>query len=123
MSGGSLWPNYDPTQINECFNDHVLLCPTTLLAMRYSDPDENSRRYVTAGSAIMRLDFYSPDGVTSYSAQRTGVSDVETSPHFDDQAEKLLSQNKLKPVYFNWSALEPNIRSTTSLMYSDQNQN
>lgn len=123
MSGGSLWPNYDPTQINECFNDHVLLCPTSLLAMRYSDPDENSLRYVTAGSAIMRLDFYGPDGVTSYSAQRTGVSDVEGSPHFDDQAEKLLSRNKLKPVYFSWSALEPNIRSTTSLKYSGSGRN
>ena len=120
MSGGSLWPNYNPNQINECFNDNVWLCPTSLLAMRYSDPDENSRRYVTAGSAIMRLDFYSPDGITSYSAQRTGVSDVAGSPHFDDQAEKLLSRNMLKPIYFSWSDLQPNIRSTKSLMYSDE---
>jgi len=118
MSGGSIFPNYDPDVLNECLHDNVRLCPTSLLAMRYSDPDENSQRFVMGGSSIMRLDFYSPEGIESYSAQRPGISDVVASPHFDDQAEKLFSLNKLKPIYFKWSELKSNIRSTKTIEYT-----
>jgi len=63
----------------------------------------------------MRLDFYSAEGVESYSLQNPGISDLVDSPHSSDQAEQLLSQRKMKPVHFEWEDLEPHIVSTVEL--------
>jgi acyl-homoserine lactone acylase PvdQ len=36
----------------------------------------------------------------SWTVVPLGQSDHPASPHFDDQAEKLFSQGKMKPTYF-----------------------
>ena len=63
----------------------------------------------------MRLDFYSSEGIRSYTAHNPGISDDPASGYSDDQAEHLLSQREMKEVYFDWDRLSPNIVSETDL--------
>ncbi len=60
------------------------------------------------------------DPPRSYTALPLGQSDDPASPHFDDQAEKLYSQGRLKSTYFlDPLALEANLESTTELTYTE----
>jgi acyl-homoserine lactone acylase PvdQ len=111
-SGGSL-ETY-PGVPSEC-RVKTLLCDTTLFPASYYPPDESFHRYAATGSRLMRLDFYSPEGIRSYTAHNPGISDDPTSEHADDQAERLMSQRHMKEVYFNWDRLLPNIVSETDL--------
>ncbi|MFV1967897.1 MAG: hypothetical protein ACC628_20895 [Pirellulaceae bacterium] len=48
-----------------------------------------------------------------------GQSDHPDSPHYDDQAEKLFSQQKMKPTYFlDKQELLRHVESTTELQWS-----
>jgi len=117
MSGGSFG---GPRALPNCSLGPIYFCPTSLLAMGYSPQGPDGKRYAVAGSRIMRLDFYSPEGIESYSAQNPGISDDLTSAHFDDQAEKLMSNKLMKKVYFDWSDLEPNIVSSKTLQVTQK---
>ena len=100
--------------VNECQAGYIF-CPVTLFASYSTGPNEAFERFAVSGSRIMRIDFYGPDGIRSYSAQNPGISDDPTSINFDNQTEKLFTNRKMKPVYFKWEALEPNIKSSVTL--------
>ena len=53
--------------------------------------------------------------VRSWSATPFGESDDPASPHYTDQAEKLFSQDKLKPTWFQPADLAGHIESTKLL--------
>ncbi|MCA8897001.1 MAG: penicillin acylase family protein, partial [Amphiplicatus sp.] len=118
--GGKSWPRSGgsleayPGVPSEC-GVETILCDTTLFPASYSPPDANGVRYAISGSRLMRIDFYSPKGIRSYTAHNPGISDDPTSPHADDQAERLLSRGEMKEIYFDWESLAPHIVSTTSL--------
>jgi hypothetical protein len=91
------------------------LCGTTLQAMFYSDPDPHGQRFALGGSRIMRLDFYSPGGIESYSLQNPGQIPGHESPHNYDQSRQLLSQRKLKKIHFEWHELREHVASKQTL--------
>lgn len=117
MSGGNL-ATIDsfstPAEWAECAV-RERLCGTSLLAMFYSAADDNGQRFVEFGSRIMRLDFYSPRGIESYSLQNSGQAAGDGSPHSHDQGRQLLSQRKLKKVYFEWQELREHVASKLTL--------
>ena len=53
--------------------------------------------------------------VRSWSATPYGESDDPASPHYCDQADKLFSQDRLKPTWFQPGDLEGNVESTRVL--------
>lgn len=115
MSGGYLGARpISPDDVIECSKD-PLLCPVSMLAIIYGPPNDKGHRIAVAGSRLMRLDFYSPEGIKSFSANNPGISDDISSPHSDDQAENLLSKQMMKPIYFNWEDLKSNIATKTTL--------
>lgn len=114
LSGGSLELLAPvPGKVNEC-GVPTLLCDTTLFPFSHV-PTENNVRIAVSGSRMMRLDFYRPDGIRSFTVQNPGISDDDASVHADDQAERLLSKKEMKPVRFDWSELEPHIVSRKRL--------
>ena len=91
----------------------------TLRAIGTSDPDENGISYARSGQSCPTVVFLKQP-VTSYSAVPYGQSEKPDSPHYTDQAERLFSQKKLKPTWFQQEELMKNLESTTVLeMTSD----
>jgi acyl-homoserine lactone acylase PvdQ len=116
---GRSWPLGGGTLMSfgesECSLD-PLMCPITLRAFYYFPRNDDGVRLAAGGSRILRLDFYSPEGIESFTAHNPGHSDVPDSGHTDDQAEKLMSARKLKKVHFLWSELEEHIVSEKILV-------
>jgi acyl-homoserine-lactone acylase len=112
MSGGNMILPQTPN--NEC-SARERLCGTSLMALYYAPPNEKGERIAILGSRIMRLDFYSPEGIRSYSIQNPGQVHSEGSPHSYDQARDLMSKRKLKQIHFNWADLRQHVASTVTL--------
>ncbi|MDT9598159.1 penicillin acylase family protein [Sphingosinicella rhizophila] len=112
MSGGNLI--LPQTGINEC-TIRERLCGTSLMALYYAPPNEKGERFAILGSRIMRLDFYSPQGIRTYSLQNPGQVHEAGSPHSHDQARDLMSKRKLKQVHFDWKDLRDNVVSSVKL--------
>jgi acyl-homoserine lactone acylase PvdQ len=55
------------------------------------------------------------DPIRSYTAHNYGQSGRPESPHYEDQAAKLTSAGKLKPVYFDKTELMPHVKSERTL--------
>jgi acyl-homoserine-lactone acylase len=100
---------------NECMLD-PRMCPITLRAFWYLPKNEDGIRLAAGGSRMLRLDYYSPEGIESFTAHNPGHSDVPESGHTDDQAEKLMSTRTLKKVHFLWSELEEHVVSERILV-------
>lgn len=120
MSGGRLRPGMPSgaslaDQWRDCDMGPIYFCPTTLFAVSYSSRDLGRKWVASVGSRIMRLDFYAADGIRSHSLQNPGISDDPESPHADDQAERLMSPRKMKPVRFEWAELKPHVESVVRL--------
>lgn len=92
-----------------------LLCPTTLFAIGYGPPAADGTRTAVVGSRMMRLDFYSPQGIRSFTLQNPGTSLDPASPHATDQMRALVSQRALKPVAWTWEALAGEVKSKVVL--------
>lgn len=78
------------------------------------EPDGRTYRAVSGQTATQIVELTDPP--RSYSLLPLGQSDDPESPHFDDQAEQLLSKCRLKPTYFlRKDELLPHVRSTLVL--------
>lgn len=71
---------------------------------------------VVAGSRALRLVVLS-DPVQVFTMHAYGQSDDPQSPHYEDQARELTSKRKVKPAYFERSALQGHIESERRLVY------
>ncbi len=77
-------------------------------------PDRRTQRGVGGQTATQIVVLTKPP--RSYSLLPLGESDDPTSPHFDDQAEKLMQKRELKPTYFlRKDELLEHVTSTTVL--------
>jgi len=56
--------------------------------------------------------------IRSVSVLPWGQSDDPKSPHYLDQGEKLFSQGKFKPTWFEWEELKDHIESKKELVYT-----
>jgi acyl-homoserine-lactone acylase len=92
--------------------NHV--CVMTLRAFIPGDPDSLGRRHAIVGSRLLRLTIFT-DPIRSYTAHNYGQSGRPESPHYEDQAAKLTSAGKLKPVYFDKTELMPHVKSERTL--------
>lgn len=94
-----------------------LHCELTLRAY-WSAPIEKPQDSILAiaGSRSLRLVVFT-DPIQSFTMHIYGQSDDPQSAHYDDQARLLASQRKVKPVYFEWTALQDHIESTKVLTY------
>jgi acyl-homoserine-lactone acylase len=120
MSGGTtidIRPD-DPRAPVEC-RATATACGAVLLAGIYSPPNADHQRFVFLGSSRMQLHFLSPAGLRSFSYMNPGNSDDPALPHSRDQAEKLVSQQTLKPVFFDWKDLAGNVGSSLTLQTSE----
>ncbi len=88
---------------------------TTLRALGFSGPNERGEYAATNGQSMTTLVVFKKTGAESYSALPWGNSDDPASPHFADQAEKLLSRKVLKPTWFDKKQLLPHVVSQKTL--------
>ena len=116
MSGGRLGTDIGGTDRPgiEC-RAEPLLCPTTLFAIGYGPAAPDGTRTAVVGSRMMRLDFYGPQGIRSFTMQTPGTSLDPASPHATDQMRKLASTRELKPVAFTWEELAGAVQSKLAL--------
>jgi acyl-homoserine-lactone acylase len=80
-------------------------------------PDEKGRLIANNGSMSMMLMFFHKEGIDSRSCYMWGQSSDPASPHYLDQAEKLYTQQKMKPTWFNKDDLLKNTESEKVLTY------
>jgi len=76
-----------------------------------------------SGQSCTTLVLFKPGRVESYSVTPWGESDHPSSPHYLDQAEKLVSHKQLKPTWFQRDALladKRNIEATTTLEWASK---
>jgi len=86
-----------------------------LRAISFGGPNEKGERLATGGQSMPTLVIFKKTGVESYSALPWGDSDDPASPHFADQAEKLVSRKALKPTWFEKKDLMPHVVSVKTL--------
>ncbi len=87
----------------------------TLRALGFGPANAAGERPATNGQSMPTLVIFKKSGVESYSALPWGNSDDPASPHFADQAEKLLSRKALKPTWFEKKQLLPHVVSQKTL--------
>lgn len=86
------------------------LCSIPLRAFGFQAKAADGRQLVTHGSRALRLVMLGPE-FASFSVRNFGQSDDPKSPHWDDQARELSSQDRLKRIPFT---LEELVREQTS---------
>jgi acyl-homoserine lactone acylase PvdQ len=88
----------------------------TLFNVGARELDKGSGVYVANnGSMSMVLMFFHKDGIETYTCTPWGQSADPASPHHTDQAEKLYSQRKFKPVAITPEAAVEISKSTVEL--------
>lgn len=118
--GSSTWPlggttiRLTPTQ--HCVASLTSVCDQTQRAFASLAPAENGQRMAFRGTQSLRLMLFG-DSVQSFTVHPHGQSDDPQSRHFSDQS-RLLSEKRLKPVYFYKEELLPKVTSTTVLNVS-----
>jgi acyl-homoserine lactone acylase PvdQ len=122
LGGAPLRPRLNASywDYRACSNLHPLLCENTLRAYQFGRADEEGKRMAVSGSRLLRLVSFT-DPIKSFTAFNYGQSDVASSPHFDDQAEKLSSARQLKAVYFEFDDLASHVSSHDRLSTSSAN--
>jgi len=96
--------------------------PTTLRCLGGGEIDEKTGTMVgNVGQSCTTVVFLKPGGVEAYSVNPWGESDDPKSPHYLDQAEKLLSKKQLKPTWFQREDLMRgnNVESTMTLDHAE----
>ncbi len=86
-----------------------------LRSLGFGPPNARGERAATNGQSMTTLVVFKKTGAESYSALPWGNSDDPASPHFADQAEKLLSRKALKPAWFEKKQLLPHVVSQKTL--------
>ncbi|MCA9010518.1 MAG: penicillin acylase family protein [Planctomycetaceae bacterium] len=79
------------------------------------DPDQPGRYIAHNGSMAMILMFFHKDGIESLTCTPWGQSGHRESSHYLDQGEKLYSQRRLKPSWWNEKDLRQNLKSSQVL--------
>jgi hypothetical protein len=67
-----------------------------------------------SGSRLLRLTVFT-NPIQSFSIHNFGQSSRSESPHYDDQAARLSSERRVKPVYFEKAELLPRVKSERTL--------
>ena len=89
----------------------------TLRAIGFSAPRRDGTRWGVGGQTSTEVVIMT-DPIQSYTQPPLGQSDHKDSPHFRDQAEKLLSEGKFKPSWFQKEdLLDGHVLSTQELEY------
>lgn len=86
----------------------------TLRSISYGREKENHQQWGTGGQTSTQIVVLSKP-IQSWTQPPLGQSDRPDSPHFEDQAEKLLSPGKMKPTWWLPKDLAPNIESRTEI--------
>jgi len=85
------------------------------------DRVDGTKKYVGRGGQTSTQIVLLTNPPQSWTVLPLGNSDHPESKHFDDQAEKLFSQGKMKPTYFlNRDELMKHVESTTRLTWKGQ---
>ena len=92
---------------------------TTLRSMGYGEPDDSFQRHGRHGQTSTQLVVLSKP-IRSWIYLPVGQSDRPDSTHYDDQAEHLFSERRMKPSWWLPEDLAPNIESRTVLPYPSQ---
>jgi hypothetical protein len=103
----------DEPAIPDCRARLSPFCDVTERALRADLPGADGRRRVTRGSQALRLVQFT-DPIRSFTLHPYGQSQVEGSPHYDDQS-RLASLPRLKPTYFDRSDLLQHLESVRVL--------
>lgn len=91
---------------------------TTLRTMGYLEPNERHERWGNRGQTSTQIVELSQP-IESWVYLPVGQSDRPGSPHYTDQAEKLFSERRLKPSWWQPEDLAGNIESRTVLNYEE----
>ena len=90
----------------------------TLRAIGFTAEREDGTRWGTSGQTSTQVVIMS-DPIQSFTQPPLGQSDHPDSPHFRDQAEKLLSEGRLKPSWFHKEdLLDGHVESFMELEYT-----
>ncbi len=90
----------------------------TVRAVGFTEARDDHTRWGRSGQTSTQVVILS-DPIQSFSQPPIGQSDHSNSPHFRDQAKKLLSKSRLKPAWFHKKdLLKGHVRSTQELEYS-----
>ena len=90
----------------------------TLRAIGFTPEREDGTRWGRSGQTSTQVVIMS-DPIQSFTQPPLGQSDHPDSPHFRDQAEKLLSEGRLKPSWFHKEdLLDGHVRSVQELEYT-----
>ncbi|MBN1342740.1 MAG: penicillin acylase family protein [Phycisphaerae bacterium] len=86
-------------------------------SLGFGGKDKNGQHLMDGGQCAPEVVVWTKPP-QSWTAAPLGQSDDPVSPHFDDQAIKLVSNRKMKSTYFkNKAELMKNLESTTELTY------
>ncbi len=89
----------------------------TVRAIGFTPEREDGTRWGTSGQTSTQVVIMS-DPIQSFTQPPLGQSDHPDSPHFRDQAEKLLSEGRLKPSWFHKEdLLDGHVESVQELEY------
>jgi acyl-homoserine lactone acylase PvdQ len=89
----------------------------TLRAIGFTPPREDHTRWGTGGQTSTEV-IIMTNPIQSFTQPPIGQSDHPDSPHFRDQAEKLMSGSKLKPSWFQKKDLmDGHVKSTVKVKY------
>jgi len=88
----------------------------TLRSMGFGDLRDDGTQWGTSGQTSTQVVVLSKP-IKSWIYLPLGQSDRNTSPHYDDQAEKLFSSRELKSSWWTPEELSGNIKSRTVLKY------
>jgi len=120
--GMSSWPvggvGLLPRDLRQCEGELLTswseVCVMTLRAFIPGNPDSLGRRHATIGSRLLRLTVFT-NPIQSFTIHNFGQSSRRDSPHYDDQAARLSSDRRVKPIYFEKSELLPHVKSERTL--------
>jgi len=97
------------------FRDEAM---STVRAIGFTAPRKDHTRWGTKGQTSTEVVIMT-NPIQSYTQPPIGQSDHPDSPHFRDQAEKLLSAGKMKPSWFQKEdLLNGHVRSTVQVEYT-----
>jgi acyl-homoserine lactone acylase PvdQ len=86
----------------------------TLRSMSYGGPEDDGTRRGRAGQTSTQIVVMTKP-IQSWTQPPIGQSDRPESPHYDDQAEKLMSARKMKPTWWLPEDLKDNVKSRVVL--------
>jgi len=90
------------------------VCIATLRAFIVGGPDSLGRRHAATGSRLLRLTIFT-NPIQSFTVHNFGQSSRPESPHYDDQAARLTSERRVKPMYFEKSELLSHVTAERTL--------